>query len=395
VRRFLNQIGPVFHKEWLDAIRDRRSVTSALIFPLLAPLMINLMFGTIAGQERSAEDMVFHVQGAEHAPGLMEWIERANHEVVATEGDLFEAVRSGDLDLALLIESDYAEDFAKGIPATVSLIVNGSKNDLLPLNFRARNIIESYGAHTGTLRLVARGVSGDVRTPVQLKELDVATIEQRSATFLFFIPILIILAAFVSGMNVAIDTTAGERERGSLEPLLINPASRNAIVVGKWLVTVAFASAGIAMVLAATVISLQHTSLEDLGVRMDVGGLDYLVILVGVLPLAFLASGLQLLVSTFARSFKEAQTYVSLLTFLPTMVPFGIVALSGLPTDPWLAVVPALGQQMIVTQVLGGENPGVLMFVVSGVSSMLLGLLCVVLTSRLFRRERIVFGATS
>ena len=108
MRGFLDQARPVFHKEWLDAARDRRSVMSALIFPLLAPLMINLMFGTIAGQERSAEDLVFHVQGAEHAPALIEWIERANHEVVEAEGDLFEAVRAGDLDLAVLIDADYA-----------------------------------------------------------------------------------------------------------------------------------------------------------------------------------------------------------------------------------------------------------------------------------------------
>jgi sodium transport system permease protein len=394
VRDFLAQVGPVFHKEWLDAIRDRRSLTSVLLIPLVGPLLINLMFGAMAGLERKAEDLVFHVQGAEHAPALIEWIERANHEVVEVEGDLFEAVRAGDLDLAVLIDADYAEDFAKGIPATVSLIVNGSKNDLLPLNLRARNIIESYGAHTSILRLIARGVSGDVRTPVQLKELDIANIEQRSVTFLSFIPLLLIIAAFGCGMNVAIDATAGERERGSLEPLLINPASRSAIVVGKWLVTVTFSSVGIVLVLAATLFSLQLTSLEDLGIRLDVGVLDVVKILAGVLPLAFLASGVQLLVSTFARSFKEAQTYVSLLLVLP-VTPFAIALFSGLPTDPWMSAVPVLGQQMIVTQVLGGEVPGVFMFMVSGVSSMLLGLLCVVLTARLFRRERIVFGATS
>jgi sodium transport system permease protein len=394
VSGFLDQVGPVFRKEWLDAIRDRRSLTSALIFPLLAPLMINLMFGTLAGQERNAEDMVIHVQGAEHAPGLIEWIERANHEVVETEGDLFEAVRAGDLDLAVLIDADYAKDFAKGVPSSVSLIVNGSKSDLLPLNLRARNIIESYAAHTSALRLIARGVSPDLRAPLQLEELDVATIEQRSATFLIFIPVLIILAAFASGMNVAIDTTAGERERGSLEALLLNPVSREAIVVGKWLVTVTFASAGIVMVLATTLLALQQTSLEDLGIRMDVGVLDFVVILAGVLPLTLLASGFQLLVSTFARSFKEAQTYVSLLMFLP-MIPFGIASLSGLPTDLWMAAIPSLGQHMIVTQVLGGENPGLPMFLVAGVASMLLGLLCVVLTARLFQHERIVFGATN
>lgn len=392
MRGFLDQARPVFHKEWLDAVRDRRSVMSAMSIALAVPLVI-LLFGAFAGQERDVENMVIHVQGAEHAPGLIKWIERADHEVVEVEGDLLDAVSAGELELAVLIGADYAENFAKGIPSEVSLIVNGSKTNLWPLTLRARTLIESYSAHTSMLRLIARGVSGDVRTPVQVKELDVATIQQRSATFLIFIPLLIVLAAFIGGMNVAMDTTAGERERGSLEALLINPVSRFAILVGKWLVVVVFANAAIALMLITTLISLQMTSLEDLGIRMEVGALDILMILAGMVPLTFLASGFQLLASTFARSFKEAQTYVSLTMFLP-MIPFGVASLSGLPSDPWMAAIPALGQQMIVTQVLGDESPAVLLFMVAGTSSMLLGLLCVVLTARLFQYERIIFGAT-
>lgn len=390
----LDQVGPVFHKELLDALRDRRSLMSALLFPLISPLMINLLFGTIAARERTAEDLVFPVQGAERAPGLVEWIERSNHEVMVAEGDLFAQVRDGDLELAVLIDPDYAEDFASGTPAKVSLIIDGSKNELSPLVRRARTVLRTYGAQISALRLMARGVSSDVRTPVRIEELDIATSQQRSANFLSFIPLFIIMAAFVSGMNVAIDTTAGERERGSLEPLLVTPVSRNAIVVGKWLVTVVFASVGIVLVLAGTLFMLQRMSLEDLGVRLDVGAVEVVAILAGVVPLAFLASGAQLLVSTFARSFKEAQTYVSLMIFVP-MIPGMAASVSALPTEPWMVAVPSLGQQMLLTQVLGGEDPGLAMFLLAGVASLVLGLLCVVLTARLFQHERIVFGVTS
>ena len=394
MRPLFDHVGPVFRKELLDAVRDRRSLMSALLFPMFAPLMINLLFGTIAARERSADDLVFPVQGGELAPGLVAWIERADHEVVETEGDLFAQVRDGDLDLAVLIDPDYAKDFADGAPATVSLIIDGSKNELSPLVRRARTVLGAYGAQTRTLRLIARGVSGEVRTPVRLEELDVATTQQRSANVLSFIPLFIIMAAFVSGMNVAIDTTAGERERGSLEPLLITPVSRNAIVVGKWLVTVVFASVGIVLVLGGTLFMLQRMSLEDLGVRLDVGAVEVLAILAGTVPLAFLSSGVQLLVSTFARSFKEAQTYVSMLMFVP-MIPGFVASVSSLPTEPWMAAVPSLGQQMLLTQVLGGENPGLSMFLVAGVASLVLGLLCVMATARLFQHERIVFGSTS
>ena len=394
MRHLLDHVGPVFRKELLDAVRDRRSLMSALLFPLFAPLMINLLFGSIAARERLAEDLVFHVQGADQAPGLMAWIKRADHEVAEADGDLFEQVRSGALELAVLVDADYAEDFANGAPAKVSLIVDGSKNELSPLVRRARRVLGSYGTQISTLRLIARGVSADLRTPVRLEELDIATSQQRSANFLSFIPLFIIMAAFVSGMNVAIDTTAGERERGSLEPLLINPVSRDAIVIGKWLVTVAFASVGIVLVLAGTLFMLQRMSLEDLGIRLDIGTAQVVAILAGTVPLAFLAAGVQLLVSTFARSFKEAQTYVSMLIFVP-MIPGMIAAVSSLPNEPWMAAVPSLGQQMLLTRVLGGDDPGLVLFLVAGGSSMLLGLLCVRLTARLFQHERIVFGVTN
>ena len=393
MRRFLDHVGSVFRKELLDAVRDRRSLMSALLFPLFAPLMIMVMFGTIAARERGVEDLRFPIQGAEHAPGLVAWIERANHEVVEAEGDVFEAVRAGDLDLAVLIEEEYAEDFAAGRPATLNLVIDGSRTELAAQLRRARRVLAGYVAQISTLRLIARGVSAELRTPVLVEELDVATAQQRSAIFLSFIPLFIIMAAFVSGMNVAIDTTAGERERGSLEPLLINPVSRNAIVAGKWLVTVVFSSVGIVLVLSGTLFTLARLSLEDLGVRVDVGVLEVAAILAGTVPLAFLAAGVQLLVSTFARSFKEAQTYVSLLIFAP-MIPGFMAALSSLPSEPWMAVVPSLGQHMLLTQVLGGEQPGVGLFLLAGGGSMLLGLLCVVLTGRLFQHERIVFGQT-
>ncbi len=387
------EVGPVFHKEFLDAIRDRRSLMSALLFPLFAPLMINVLFGTIAARERGAEDLVFPVKGAEHAPGLVAWIERANHEVTAAEGDLFEAVREGELELAVWIDSTYAEAFSEGRPASVKLIVDGSKTEIAPLVRRAREVIRGYADQISTLRLIARGVSGDARTPVTIEEIDLATAQQRSAVFLGFIPLFIIMAAFISGMNVAIDTTAGERERGSLEPLLINPISRNSIVIGKWLVTVVFSSVGIILVLSTTVLALQWMSLEDLGVRLDIGGAELVGVLAGTVPLAFLASGIQLLVSTFARSFKEAQVYINLLIFVP-LIPGIIASVSSLPTDTWTVLVPAMAQQVLLTQVMGGENPGLPSFLLAGLSSMVLGVICIVLTAWLFRHERIVFGET-
>ena len=390
---FLDHVASVSRKELRDAIRDRRSVLSALLFPLFAPVMIYFMFGTMAARERGADDLVFSVQGGEQAPGLLDWIERAGYEVQKADGDLFEQVRAGDLDLAVLVDPDYAEDFAAGRTAEISLIIDGANREPSALVRRARRVLQAYSAQTSTLRLVARGVSADMRTPVRLEELDVATSQQRSARLLGFIPLYIILAAFMSGMNVAIDTTAGERERHSLEPLLLNPTSRHAIVAGKWLAAVVFAGVGMVSVLAGILVLVPRMDLSALGIRMDVGVFQTVAILAGTVPLAFFAVGIQLLLSTFARSFKEAQTYVSLLMMV-AMVPGIIATVSSLPDDNWLVAVPVLGQQMLLTQVLGGDEPGVVLFLLAGGSSMLVGVLFVALTARLFQHERIVFGTT-
>ncbi len=388
---FVRQVLPVFRKEMIDAVRDRRSLFSALLFPLFAPVMINVLFGTIAARERDARDVDFPFQGMQHAPELVAWIERAGHDVVPVEGDPIEAVREGRWPLVLQVDSSYAEDFARGIPAEVRLVIDGSKTESQSLVRQVRSVVQAYNAQMSTLRLMARGVSPDVRNPVVIDQIDIATAQQRSAALLNFIPLFIIMAAFMSGMNVAIDATAGERERGSLESLLINPVPRTAIVIGKWLVSVIFASVGIALVLVTTMLALQGISLEDLGVRMDVGATDILGILAGTLPLAFLASGVQLLVATFARSFKEAQTYISLLVMVP-VIPGVVATVSSLPTDAWLIAVPALGQQILLTAVLGGSNPGIGSFLLAGASSMLLGLLCVTVTARLFKNEKLVLG---
>jgi len=392
LNRLLGQVPTVFKKELLDAVRDRRSLTSALIFPLFAPLMITLLFGTIAARERGAREVDFPMQGSELVPELVEWIERAGHDVVPAEGNLVRAVRQGDLPLAIRVDTLFSRDYERGVPATIELIVDNSKSENGPLVRRVRQVIQGYSSQLGTLRLMARGVSPQSTNPVRIREIDLATTQQRSAVFLSFIPLFIIMAAFVSGMNVAIDTTAGERERRSLEPLLINPVARTEIVLGKWLVTVTFAAVGILLVLTTTLVAVDRLPLEELGARLNIRPMDMVGILAGTVPLAFLASGCQLVVSTFARSFKEAQMYINLLIFVP-MVPGFIASVSSLPSDSWVTAVPALGQQVLLTEVLGGTNPGIAPFLMAGSTSMLIGLLCVITTARLFQNEKLVLGS--
>ena len=387
----MNTILAVLKKELLDGLRDRRSVMSAFIFPMIGPLFISFMFNTITERQRESQDIDIPLIGGEYAPGFVDWIERRGFTPIDGPDDPQAAVRDGTYDFVLVIPADYAEDMAAARTAEIELVRDGTKKDAGAAVGKAHDLVNSYSRMIGNLRLIARGVSPQLSQPVKVETVDVASERQRAAHFMVFIPMYVILAAFMTGMNIAVDATAGERERNSLEPLLVNPVSRQALVLGKWLGAVVFSCFGIALTLAGLVFAMSRVSWQELGIQLQMGPPEIIGVLVATLPLAFFASGLQVLVASFARSFKEAQSYISLLILLP-MIPSIIAQLYSLGNKWWMAPIPALGQQVLLTEVLSGESVSLLSFLASGASSLLLGLLCVWVTAKLFQREHIVFG---
>ncbi len=203
---------------------------------------------------------------------------------------------------------------------------------------------------------------------------------------------IIILATFIAGVNVAIDTTAGERERHSLEPLLVNPVPRRTLTAGKWLAASIFSGAGFALTLASLLFALSRVPLQQIGIDLEIGTRETIGLLLSVLPLTLFASGLQVALATFARSYKEAQTYLSMLVILP-MVPHFIASMTTLGDAWWMHLIPALGQHVLVTGVLGGEPFSIPLFLTATLSAVILGYACVEITARLFQREHIVFGS--
>ncbi len=205
------------------------------------------------------------------------------------------------------------------------------------------------------------------------------------------LPLFLIMVAFVGGMNVAIDTTAGERERQSLEPLLVNPVSRGALTTGKWIATCLFGLVATVLTLAMFVLMMRFVPLAELGVQLSLGARQLLLMTVAVAPLVLLASALQMFVATFARSFKEAQTYVSLLIFVP-IVPGTVLQFYPLQSTGWMMLVPALSHHLLLVDVMGGEPVAALSVVTSVAATTLLAVLFLSLTSWLLRQEKIVFG---
>ena len=391
---WLSRARVVFHKEWTDNLRDRRSILSALAYSLFGPLLVAWMVQALADDPAQRRIEVPTV-GIENAQGLAEALAtRPGAELVAAptadQSELKEAVRSGDLDLVLVVDEGYTSRYRDLRPATLHLIVDSSRTDSVRAAARLRYELTRWSTEVASFRLTARGVDPGVARPFQLDTADVATPQAKSLRVLGGLPIFFLLAAFIGGMNVAIDVTAGERERRSMESLLVHAVPASALAVGKWLAAVVFATASLAVMLALSVVALGGAA-QAAGLPLRFGTPEAVRIFVVLLPLALLAPALQMALAIFARSFKEAQTQLSLLLFVP-MVPGFLLMLDRLRVTPLLHAIPAVGQQVQMLEILRGASPSPDLVALCVVTTVLVTGLCVGMVARWLRREALVLG---
>jgi sodium transport system permease protein len=381
----------VFVKESVDGLRDWRSVLSALIYPVLGPVMVTIIVGFAVDHATMEEHVDLPTQGAERAPELLAYLASEGIHAVPAPDEPRAAVKRGDLDLVLVIPEDFRHDLARAELAHVDLIQDASRTRGAATRQRVQIALQTWAQKIGALRLMARGISQGLATPMLVNRVEVSSERKRVTMILGVIPLFVILAAFVCGMQLSMDVTAGERERGSLEPLLLNPSPRGALVLGKWAAASLFALIGVALTLGGSLAVLPLLPLDAIGMSIVLKPIEIVGLFAAILPLAFAASGLQMLLSTFARSVKEAQAYLSLLILAPTM-PLVYAMLYPMRPDMNLIPIPVLGQQLLLSAVLSAEPVSPWAFLLAGISSLAIGLIAVWLTALLFRREAIVFG---
>lgn len=388
----LRQVWAVFRKEILDGSRDRRSIYSLLFSAMISPLLFGLMFTVAAERRKSADEIALPVEGAEYAPSLVNWLEQQSGvKIVPPPADAEKAVSSRAEDVVLIIDKDFSKDMARAVPAQVKLVSDVTRDSARPKVARVRGLVATYSSQTSGLRLIARGIAPSVASAVRIDEVEVSSSQQRLATQLSILPLLLVLAALTGGMQLSIDSTAGERERGSLEPLLLNPVPRGALATGKWLAASLFGCCAVLFSMVLTVNVMRQVPWHDLGIRFRVSDPELMTLLALILPLALFLSAIVMFASTFARSFKEAQSYLGMLMLLP-MLPGLVSTMYPLSGRQWLAPVPVLGQYALAADVLGGKPPGVSLYVLAGVSVIACAAVLVGLTARMLKREAIVFG---
>jgi sodium transport system permease protein len=367
-------------------------MTSVVLTVLIGPIITGFMMNRIADRQKAAEEIRLPIAGAQHAPALVEWLKQQSGVQVAQAPDSPErAVRDKEEYVVAIIPPDFSERFRSSRPATIKLVADSARADTAAQVSRVRRLFEQYNAQIGSLRLVGRGVSPAVASPVQLQDIEVSTTQQRAARLLSVIPLMILLAAFTGAMQIATDATAGERERGSLEALLINPVPRSALAVGKCLAAATAAMLAVTITTGLCSALLRFIPLQEMGMRFRFGLPHLAGMLAAVLPLCLATSAMQSSVATMARSFKEAQSYMGILILAPMLAGM-LGTLYPIANQPWMYAVPMLGQYVLLTNVLGGRNPGMIAFLTGAVSCLLVATLFVRLTVSLFKDERIVFG---
>src|SRR5580698_2237643 len=249
----------VFCKEFLENLRDRRTLVSALLFgPLFGPLLFGLMVSRMLNQTvvESDEPLRLTISGGEHAPGLTRYLEAQGVKLTVaklSEQEARAAVRGGRAPVVLIIPDEYGPRFIAATPAPVLLVADSADSQTRKVADRARLILGSYASGIAQLRLQARGVSPLLAVPVAVNELDVATPAGRAVVVLGFMTYFVLFAVLMGGLYLAIDSTAGERERGSLEALMSLPVARSILVGGKILATCAYMCISLALSLTAFV----------------------------------------------------------------------------------------------------------------------------------------------
>jgi sodium transport system permease protein len=382
----------VLVKELRDSLRDRRTALMVFVASMLTgPVILVLVAHFVSGLEQKAATMEVRIAGAAHAPALVNFLERNDVQIEEAPADYSQRIGQGRLDAVIVVPDDFEERWLAGDGARLEIVYDDSRSDAGPAIQQATRLLRAFNRETGMLRMMARGVSPDLGDPVKVERVNTATPRQKGAFLLFLIPMFAILSPLLGGMAVAIDSTAGERERGSLEPLLGNPVSVGQVVAGKWLAAWAFASGVAILTLTGFVLAATFYAQKRLAATMAFGVPEFLLFVAMVVPFAAMTAALQMLICTYGRTFREAQTYVSYLATLVSFVPVTVL-FAGLKDATWQLAVPVLGQQVVLTRVVRGDAFTALDWALPSLIAFAIAAACVYAVSRLLRDERIVFG---
>ena len=343
----------VFVKELRDALRDRRTLMAVFITSvLMGPLMLVLLSSLVGRYEKRAETREIVVIGLDSAPTLRNYIERQTFTVKAAPADWEAQLKASKLgDPVVIVPPRFEDDLAHGQQPRVELVYSSANGRAQGSVGPIAQLLQGFDQEQASLRLVARGVAPSVMSVTRIDEHDIADNAARAAQMTNIVPVFVLMAVLYGALNASLDTTAGERERGSLEPLLATPASRGALVIGKWAAVFAL---GLLIAVLSCLSFLPAQSLlrsESLAALFRFGWVEAACFIGLLAPLAAMIAALMMAVAIRCKTVKEAQASMVVLTMAFTMAPLlGMFNEEG--EAAWNLWVPSIAQTTLMNRVL-------------------------------------------
>ena len=383
----------VVRKELRDALRDKRAWAVILFTSMLSGpatlLMLSHFISTLESRAQAREVMV---AGQAHGPALVNYLERQGRVIVPAPADHEAQMASGALEQAVLrIPDDFTEQLERGEPARVEIVSDTNRSATQASARMIGSLVQEFAREQRLQRLVARGVAPLSMTVVKVEDIDLGSARGRFTQMLFLVPMAALIAAVVGALSVAIDVTAGERERGSLEPLLMNPVPTWILVLGKWTVVCLASVATLVLSISGFALASLLIRNELLAAAMQFGPREVAIFLTMLVPFSGMIAAVLMLAAVFARGHKEAQATTSYLVSLVALVPT-ITMMISVRDGFWQLLVPALGQNMVLSRAVKGGAITLVDLCVPGLVALGIAIVALAVQSLLLRRESIIFG---
>lgn len=388
-------IRTVFKKELRESLRDRRAVFNTLLLgPILFPILFLGLayFGVSMQEERAEQTLEVPVIGQEYAPNLVEFLKQQGMVVLPAPDDPDERVRSQEVQVVIRIPEDFAEYWNAGSPAPVEVIADPSRRESSTFLNRVRGLLNAYNYQIGILRLQLRGVSPGIMSPIQIKDVDLSTPKSRAMLLMIFLPYILMLTAFTGGLHQAMDTTAGEKERQSLEPLLINPVPRWQVMAGKMLSSNFYGFTSLTLTLISFKIFIPFMPIDQLGLDLNLSVTALLNILLVIVPVTIMAASMLTLLAAFAKSYKEAQSYMSLVILIP-LIPSLMFMANPVKPETSMMWQPLFSQNLLIGEIVRGESIPLAWLGLSFGGTLLIGIILAVIAGTLYNRPKLIFGS--
>lgn len=390
----LEKVWIIARKELTDNLRDRRSTILSLLYPLIGPVLLGALV-LFVGSTLTAPKVQEHVvvaQGSDNAPEFVAFVREQGADVVETEiEDVADAVRKGMHSSILVFPEDFADTFGDERNAEIQLYIDSSRLSSIMSIGRTVELINRFNRNTADTRLAAHEVDPQIAYPLTMKSVNVAASLSISGIFLNMMAPFLMFNIFIGGVYLAIDATAGERERGSLEPLLANPVPRWQFMRGKYIASFLFTALAVLMAIVAYKSIFSGLGMLGVGIKVNPGLSDFTFVFILCIPIMLMAVAIQMIVATVSKSFKETQTYLGLLPLLPAL-PGMIMVFVPIQASAWAMLIPTYGQTILIGQLVRGETPDYGFMALSCLATTVVAMVLLVMAARLYNRENMAFA---